>query len=194
MQKMGIDFLCLAGHKGLYGPMGTGMLITSNGNKLDTIIEGGTGTDSMKFCQPEKMPQKFESGTPNLPGIAGLGAGMDFINSKGISNIFMHEAKLINYLYNNLKSMHGIELYMPRPDPENFVPLLSFNVKGKISDDVGKYLDSRGIEVRTGLHCAPTAHEFAGTKHRGVIRVSPSVFNNTKEIDKLLEALIKFKK
>lgn len=189
MQKMGVDYLCLAGHKGLYGPMGMGMLITDHGKGLNTIMEGGTGTDSMILCQPKEMPQRLESGTPNLAGICGLKAGMDFVNSKGIENIFNHESKLMNYLYDGIKNIRGLKLYMPRPNPEYFVPLLSFNFEGKVSDKVGKFLDSQGIEVRTGLQCAPSAHEFAGTQNQGVVRVSPSAFSTFQEVDKLIEAL-----
>ncbi len=186
-EKYGIDYLCLAGHKGLYGPMGTGMLITDKHEKLDTIIEGGTGTDSMILCQPKKMPQKFESGTPNLWGICGLRAGMEFVKNKGIENIFNHEMGLMEYFYDKLKNIKSVKLYMPRPEAAHFVPLISFNIRGRVSDEVGKLLDKNGIEVRTGLHCAPAAHEFAGTLETGVIRVSPSVFNTKSEIDKLVE-------
>jgi selenocysteine lyase/cysteine desulfurase len=189
VQKMGIDFLCVAGHKGLYGPMGTGMLITNQSDKLDTIIEGGTGTNSMKLCQPNEMPQKFESGTPNMPGICGLRAGMEFVKFKGREEIFSHENKLITYLYDNLKKIAGVKLYMPRPEKDFFVPLLSFNVDGYVSDEVGKILDQNGIEVRTGLHCSPAAHEFGGTSEIGVVRVSPSVFNTKAEVDKLVETI-----
>lgn len=189
MEFLGADFLCLAGHKGLYGPMGTGILIAKSAEKLDTIIEGGTGTDSMTLCQPKQMPQKFESGTPNMSGICGLRAGVEFVNSKGIENIAAHESKLILYLYDKLKSINGVKLYMPRPDPEFFVPLLSFNIEGYISDEVGKILDRNGIEVRTGLQCAPSAHEFGGTSEIGVVRVSPSAFNSKSEIDKLIDVV-----
>ena len=189
--KMGIDFLCLAGHKGLYGPMGTGMLITDKHEMLDTRIDGGTGTDSMKLCQPKIMPQKFESGTPNIPGICGLCAGMEFVKNKGINNIFNHELKLMQYLYDNLKQISSVKLYMSRPSKEHFVPLISFNVKDYISDEVGKILDRNEIEVRTGLHCAPSAHEFAGTLETGTIRVSPSVFNTKQEVDRLVSVIKK---
>lgn len=189
VEMLGADFICFAGHKGLYGPMGTGILVAKSFDKLDTIIEGGTGTDSMKLCQPKEMPQKFESGTPNMSGISGLRAGIDFVISKGVENISNHESKLILYLYDKLKNIPGVELYMPRPEPDFFVPLLSFNIRGYISDEVGKILDKNGIEVRTGLQCAPSAHEFGGTSEIGVVRVSPSVFNTKFEIDKLIEVI-----
>ena len=143
----------------------------------------------MTFCQPQEMPQKFESGTPNFHGICGLRAGMEFVNQKGISNIFKHEMSLIIYLYDKLKSIKGVKLYMPRPDFENFVPVLSFNVSGYVSDEIGKILDHYGIEVRTGLHCAPAAHDFGGTIDVGAVRVSPSVFTTKTEMNKLVEVV-----
>ncbi len=193
VSKSGIDYLCVAGHKGLYGPMGTGLLITDCGENLDTIIEGGTGTDSMKFCQPKEMPQKFESGTPNMVGISGLRAGMEFVKSKGIETIFNHEMSLIIYLYDRLKNIKGVKLYTPRPNVDNFVPVLSFNLEGYVSDEVGKILNSHAIEVRTGLHCAPAAHKSMGTLEIGTVRVSPSAFNNKYEINKLLEIIKEIK-
>lgn len=192
VQKMGIDYLCTAGHKGLYGPMGTGILIAGNVDKISTIIEGGTGTNSMLLCQPEKMPQKFESGTPNTSGICALKSAIEFVNFRKIENIFDHEIRLITYLYEELKKIKNIILYAPRPNPEHFVPVLSFNIKGKISDVVGTILDSYGIEVRTGLHCAPMAHKFYGTEKIGAVRVSPSVFTTKNEIDKLIYVLKKY--
>lgn len=189
IKKSGIDYLALAGHKGLYGPMGTGMLITNRGKEIDTIIEGGTGTSSMILCQPKEMPQKFESGTPNLVGICGLKAGMDFVNSKGIENICRHEMQIVTHLYENMKKINRLRLYMPRPTAEYFVPLISFNFEDKISDEVGRFLDLNGIEVRTGLHCSPSAHEFMGTSKQGVVRISPSVFSTIQEADKLIDML-----
>ncbi len=165
------------------------MLITNEADKLDTIIEGGTGTDSMKLCQPKEMPQKLESGTPNMPGICGLCAGMEFVMAKGIENIFKHESALINYLYDNLKNINGVKLYMPRPDGGFFVPLLSFNINGYTSDNVREILDKNEIEVRAGLHCAPSAHEFGGSIDTGTVRISPSVFNTKAEIDRLIEVI-----
>ncbi len=189
IKKSGIDYLALAGHKGLYGPMGTGMLITNRGKEIDTIIEGGTGTSSMILCQPKEMPQKFESGTPNLVGICGLKAGMDFVNSRGIENISRHEMQIVTHLYENMQKINRLRLYMPRPTAEYFVPLISFNFEDKISDEVGRFLDLNGIEVRTGLHCSPSAHEFMGTSKQGVVRISPSVFSTIQEADKLIDML-----
>lgn len=193
IRKIGIDYLCVAGHKALYGPMGTGILITEKSENLDTIIEGGTGTNSMTFCQPRNMPQKFESGTPNTAGIIAIKPAIEFVNRMGISNILNHESKLINYLYDELKNIKHIELYMPKPNPNFFVPVLSFNVRGYISDEIGEILNFYGIEVRTGLHCAPAAHESMNTLKRGTVRVSLSVFNTINDINMLLKVLKKIK-
>lgn len=109
LQDSGIDFLCTAGHKGLYGPMGTGILIAKNGEQLQTIIEGGTGTESAFYQQPTAMPEHLESGTPNLAGIAGLRAGIQFVQTKTVKRIYLHEMKLIQTLYHGLKQMNGVK-------------------------------------------------------------------------------------
>lgn len=186
-----IDYLCVAGHKGLYGPMGTGMLITRDEQNLDTIIEGGTGTNSMFLEQPSNIPDKFESGTPNLPGIIGLGAGMEFVMKQGIERILSHEQKLIQRAYEGLSKIEGIKLYMPYPTERYFAPLLSFNVEGKDSETVGEYLNKNNIAVRSGLHCSPLAHEFLGTTDIGTVRVSPSVFTSMQNIESFISAIKK---
>ncbi len=191
MEKYNIDYLCLAGHKGLYGPMGTGMLIASSANRLNTIIEGGTGTNSLSYYQPSDMPEKLESGTPNIIGIAGLRAGMEYVDRMGIEKIRDHESKLMTCFYDRVEKMKHVELYMPRPDKKYFAPVVSFNIKGKDSESVGNILDSNGIEVRSGLHCAPAAHKFAGTLERGAVRVCPSVFTSQGEIDRLVNVIQK---
>ena len=183
MKEYNIDYLCTAGHKGLYGPMGTGILIAKDCEKVNSLMEGGTGTSSLMLEQPSEMPDKFESGTPNMPGIVGLKAGIEYIQRRGMENIARHEYMLINRLYDRLSNMDKIELYMPRPEPRYFAPLLSFNVKGKDSETVSRYLNTRGIATRAGIHCAPTAHEFCKTMDRGAVRVCPSAFTKTSEID-----------
>lgn len=172
-----------------YGPMGTGIMVTSNADKLDTIIEGGTGTSSMLLCHPEEMPKKLESGTPNTIGISGLKAGVDFVIKTGIKNIFNHEMELINYAYDGLKNIKNVELYVPRPDRKYFVPVLSFNVKGYISDEIGKILNEKNIAVRTGLHCSPVAHKYFSTIDKGTVRISPSIFTKKIEINKFLKVI-----
>ena len=171
--------------------MGTGMLIASSANRLNTIIEGGTGTNSLSYYQPSDMPEKLESGTPNIIGIAGLRAGMEYVDRMGIEKIRDHESKLMTCFYDRVEKMKHVELYMPRPDKKYFAPVVSFNIKGKDSESVGNILDSNGIEVRSGLHCAPAAHKFAGTLERGAVRVCPSVFTSQGEIDRLVNVIQK---
>lgn len=189
VKKNNIDYLCTSGHKGLYGPMGTGILVTSKGDTLSTFIEGGTGTNSLSYFQPDTMPDKFESGTPNMPGIVGLRAGIDFIKKKGMQNISRHEHYLVGYLYDRLKNMDEVELYMPKPDSDYFVPLISFNLVDKDSELIASMLNERGIYVRAGLHCAPSAHRCLKTIDRGTVRVCPSVFTKKCDMDFCIQAL-----
>ena len=191
MAESGFDYLCVAGHKGLYGPMGTGMLVTPNGSNLDTIIEGGTGTSSSSMEQPQTMPDRMESGTQNMPGIAGLRAGMEFVNQKGIQNIYHHEMGLINYLYKKLSENKNVKLYTQEPKWPYFVPVLSFNVNDLPSETVSQKLNAAGIAVRAGLHCAPAAHECLGTLKQGTVRVCPSVFSTMNEMNALVSAVQK---
>lgn len=188
VSKYNIDYLCLAGHKSLYGPMGMGMLITKD-DRMKTIIEGGTGTNSLSIEQPNTIPDKFESGTLNIPGILGLSEAIDFVSRKGIKNISMHEYKLIRKLYNALLEMKNIKLYMPEPNLDYFAPLLSFNIDNVYSESVAQILSKNGIAVRAGLHCAPYAHQFCGTIDTGAVRVCPSIFTKSYEIDYLISIL-----
>ena len=178
----GFDYLCIAGHKGLYGPMGIGMLITPKGSDLSTIIEGGTGTNSVSVTQPLTMPDRMESGTPNMIGIAGLRAGIEFVKNRTPEIISKHEMQLIRYLYQRLSEINGVQLYTSEPSESFFAPVLSFNIADVPSEIVAQKLNSRGIAVRAGLHCAPAAHEFMGTIKQGAVRVCPSVFSNMNEI------------
>lgn len=189
MQGMNIDYLCMPGHKGLYGPMGTGILIVSNPDTMDTIIEGGTGSSSREFDQPQLPPDKFESGTINVSGVIGLKEGVEFVKRNKIENISKHEFKLISRLYDRLSQMDKIELYTSCPTPEYFVPLLSFNIKGMDSEEVAQILNKQGIAVRAGIHCAPSAHIYYNTINTGTVRIAPSIFNNERQIDYLVSAL-----
>ena len=187
--KDGYDIVCAAGHKGLYGTMGTGLMLLSESVMPETIIEGGTGSNSADLTQPGELPDRFESGTPNLPGIAALGAGIEFVKSKGIDRIARHEFRLMERLYEGLSGISGIRLYTAAPENGRFVPVVSFNVDGHDSEEVGEYLSKSGIAVRAGLHCAPAAHEAMGTLQTGTVRVSPSAFTTTSDIDKLINAM-----
>ena len=191
MEENGFDYLCVAGHKGLYGPMGIGMLITPNGAGLSTIIEGGTGTNSISLTQPETMPDRMESGTQNMPGIAGLRAGIEFVKKRKAENIYKHEMDLVRYLYRGLSEIRNVRLYTQEPSEPNFVPVLSFNVADMPSEVVAQKLNSYGIAVRAGLHCAPAAHEAMGTIKQGAVRVCPSEFSNMNEIRSFTLSLMK---
>ena len=186
-----IDFLCIAGHKGIYGPMGTGMLIISGNTIPDTLIEGGTGTDSISFRQPDELPERFESGTPNYSGIVGLRAGMDFVKNQKIETISKHEFMLIKHLYQELSKIPKVKLYLPEPDENYFVPILSFNIDGMDSENVSAILNKSGIAVRAGLQCSPMAHKMMGTLETGAVRISPSVFTKLSDINYLVSVIKK---
>lgn len=188
MKKMNIDYLCVAPHKGLYAPMGIGILICENPIE-NTIIEGGTGTNSAELKQPDTLPERLESGTVNLPGIMGVSAGIDYVKGIGINKIYSHEMKLISYLYKELSKIEYVQLYTPEPKYGMYAPVLSFNVYGKTSTEVSGYLNNKGIAVRGGLHCAPFAHRQMGTLERGAVRVSVASFNTTAEISSLINAI-----
>ena len=164
-----IDILCCAGHKGLYGPSGTGVMIIRDNFAINTIIEGGTGSNSVVATQPDIFPDKFESGTPNVQGIIGLGYGVDFVNKIGVNNIFNHEKKLVWYLEESLKKVNSIKLYNDKFI--KYAPILSFNVENMHSEEVAEYLSEYGIAVRAGLHCAPLAHKKLGTIESGTVRI-----------------------
>lgn len=187
-----IDYLCVAGHKGLYGPMGTGMLIVSTPEKLPSFVQGGTGSLSMSPEQPENPPDKYESGTPNLPGIVGLGAGMSFVKNRGIYNILKHETSLAKLLYNKLANIDGVKLYTKIPDGEKLLPVLSFNIRNVHSEEVSEYLSKNGIYTRGGLHCAPSAHKFMNTEEQGSVRITPSIFTTKDQIDTVAKVINKF--
>ncbi len=193
MKGTGIDYLCIAPHKGLYAPMGVGVLIARR--PVDnTIIEGGTGTFSNMLDQPTDMPEHLESGTVNLPGIEGVSAGIDYINGMGISRIYSHELKLVQELYDALSDISGVILYSNRPQKEAYVPVVSFNIAGSNSMEVADYLSSNGVAVRAGLHCSPLAHKALGTIDCGTVRVCPSAFNNKYEINTLIKLINNYKK
>ncbi len=188
MQKQNIDFLCIAPHKGLYAPMGIGVLIARK-NLPNTIIEGGTGTNSLELVQPEGLPERLESGTINVPGIAGVSAGLDFVKKVGIQKLYSGELGLIFKLYEMLKKRNQIKLYAPEPKLNQYAPVLSFNIDGLPSSKTAGLLSLEGIAVRGGLHCSPFAHKQMGTLEDGAVRVSVSAFNTSREIDSFVKIL-----
>ena len=193
VKEMNIDFLCVAAHKGFYAPMGIGVLICEK-NIPNTVIEGGTGTNSLEMSQPLQLPEKLESGTVNVPAIFGLSAGIDFVNKTGIEKIYNHEMELIQYIYKNLSFNPYVILYTPYPEKYDFAPVLSFNLKGLKSNETGDFLAKKDIAVRAGYHCAPMAHKQMNTLETGTVRISVSAFNSLKETDKFLYILNSQKK
>lgn len=190
MREMNIDYLCLAPHKGLYAPMGVGILIAEK-NIPNTLIEGGTGTASSSYMQPENMPERFESGTVNLPAISGVMAGINFVKNIEPKRIAFKEMAIIQKIYDSMKNNKRIILYTPRPDSANYAPVLSFNVEGINSFEAASMLNEYGIAVRAGLHCAPTAHRKIGTEDIGTVRIAPSVFNTMQEADDFINIINK---
>lgn len=188
MQKQNIDYLCIAPHKGLYAPMGVGVLIARK-NIPNTLIEGGTGTNSLEFYQPESLPERMESGTLNVPGIAGVSAGVDYVTEIGLEKLYNHELRLIQRLYEGLKNLPRIKLYTPYPSKNLYAPLLSFNIDGITSVKLSQMLSDNVIAVRGGLHCAPASHSQIHTLEDGTVRVSVGSFNTEREIDAFLGVL-----
>lgn len=190
MQSQGIDCLCVPGHKGLLGPMGTGALLHRNLD-LKPIIQGGTGTSSFNLLQPEDFPERLESGTLNVPGICGLRKGVEIVERYGTENILSKETRLSKYLFNGLKNIKGVILYRDEYDEKNYAPLVSFNIQNMHSEQVSLILNENGIAVRGGYHCAPLAHAFYGTKDTGAVRVSPSFKTSSEDINILLNLVRK---
>ncbi|MEW6087279.1 MAG: aminotransferase class V-fold PLP-dependent enzyme [bacterium] len=189
VQEDYIDMLACSGHKSLLGPQGTGILYVGPGLKLNTIIEGGTGSSSESEKQPELLPDKLESGTLNTAGIAGLGAGVDFILDTGLNEIIGKKYLLIKKLLDNLKNLEKIKIYGPG-DPKKIVPIVSFNINSIDPSEVGCLLDERfGIMTRVGLHCSPLAHKTIGSFPRGTVRVSIGFFNTEEDVDYLIKSI-----
>ncbi len=188
---MNIDILCFTGHKGLLGPMGTGGIYVRKGLESDIapLMSGGTGSKSEFETHPEFMPDRFESGTPNAVGIAGLGAGVDFILQEGIALMRKQELELTGYFLESLREIDDVKLY-GMPEVEGRTSVVAFNIKGVSPSDSAFYFDDiYGIRSRPGLHCAPSAHRTIGSFPEGTNRFSFSFFNTASEIDVSLDAV-----
>lgn len=194
MKDYNIDALCAPGHKSLYGAMGTGFIALADNLDISTIVEGGTGSESVNPKQPLSMPDRLESGTLNNSGIISLGAGIDFINKRNMDRIYNHELNLVDYIYNQLSIIPNVKLYCPAPKAGKNVPLLSFNFGEYPSEKIASYLAENNIAVRAGLHCAPLAHKHFGTVDRGTVRICPSVFTTRKDCEFLINTIKKLNK
>jgi cysteine desulfurase family protein len=187
VEEWKLGMLACSGHKALLGPPGVGILYVRPDLNVLPLIEGGTGSRSEEEVQPEFCPDRYESGTLNLAGIAGLGAGIEFILKKGINTIGEHEIKLASTLEQRLAEFPGVHIYRPEVRGTGAV---SFTVQSMNPADVGYLLDKGfDIAVRTGLHCAPLAHGTIGTFPEGTVRVSPGYASTKEEIQQFLEAL-----
>ncbi|OPY58427.1 MAG: putative cysteine desulfurase [Pelotomaculum sp. PtaU1.Bin035] len=184
-----IDMLAFTGHKSLLGPQGTGGLYISEGIKLKPLIRGGTGSSSEKEIQPDFMPDQFESGTLNVIGLAGLGAGVKYILDQGVTKIRTEEMELTKIFIKEAEKIEGVKLYGPR-DVNIKVSVVSFNISGYTPSEVAYILDNNfNLACRPGLHCAPSAHKTIGTFPQGTIRFAFGYFNTIEEIKKGLKAL-----
>ncbi|MGM0437779.1 MAG: aminotransferase class V-fold PLP-dependent enzyme [Bacillota bacterium] len=193
-QELKTDILAFTGHKGLMGPPGTGGFAVSKkiAKKMDSLIEGGTGSISDKEYQPDFLPDKFESGTMNTPGIAGLKAGIEFIKNTGLENIRNHEFKLTKKFIEGLKENERIKIYGPG-DVSKQSPTISIQYDDLDMGEMSFTLDDKyGIMTRSGLHCAPFAHKTIGSFPEGTLRFSIGYFNTEEEIEYTLEKLKEF--
>ena len=187
-EATGIDLLAAPGHKGLFGPPGTGILAVGTGITLEPLQVGGTGGSASSPEPPEQMPERLESGTINTPALAGLKAGLEFVEATGLDAIRAKETALVDQLLEGLRGTAGVRLYGPQQGERGAA--VSFNVDGHDPASVGFLLDSDyDISVRVGLHCAPDAHRSIGSFPEGTIRVSPGFFNTEADIDFFLKAL-----
>ena len=184
-----ISLLAFTGHKGLMGPQGTGGLYIAPELELEPLKYGGTGSASLPDTMPTWLPDRFEAGTPNGPGIAGLRAAAEFILQTGVENIRRHDMELASRLHKGLSEIPGVRVYCPR-EPALKVPIVSCNVGAVDSEEVAYVLDEvYDIQVRAGLHCAPQGHRSIGTLDQGTVRFSIGYFNTIEEIDAVLEAV-----
>jgi len=192
MESACIDFLAFTGHKGLLGPMGIGGLIIGQrlqGVAITPLITGGTGSNSELEFQPDFLPDALESGTPNLPGIAGLNAGVRWLQEKTVESVTLHEQKLTRQLLKGLREIPGVILYGP-DDTQPRVGVVSFVISNKDNGEVDEQLAyDHGIYCRTGLHCAPAAHKTLGTFPNGTIRLSVGAFTTSEQIEQVIAAI-----
>lgn len=191
METAKIDLLVFTGHKSLYGPQGTGGLCIAKGveSLLEPLKQGGTGSRSEEEYQPSFLPDKYESGTPNTVGLAGLGAGVRFVLSQGVTNIEERERTRLTHLIDGLKAIPGVILYGSE-DIRERVALLSLNINGLSPSEVAMELEEEyHILCRPGLHCAPIAHRTMGTFPQGTVRLSPSHFTAWEDVDATIEAI-----
>lgn len=185
-KTLGAAFIAMPGHKGLYGPQGTGLLLC--GGEALPLLQGGTGSESLRQEMPDFLPDRLEAGTHNVPGIAGLAAGIDFVRAQRTERILLHERQLLRRAGEGIGRIPRVSCFFARGE-ERQAGVLSFTVSGMQPEQVAEQMASRGIALRAGLHCAPFAHRTAGTLPDGTVRMSLSAFNRAFEIDAMLFSL-----
>ncbi len=178
----GINIICSAGHKGLYGITGTGLLITDGKFRLKPLIQGGTGSTSSSLSQPDFLPDSLESGTLNVMGAISVNAGIGFVERIGMERIRSHEERICRRFIRELSTDKRITVY--RSPKSSYVPIVSFNIEGVLPERAAAYLAGQGYCLRAGYHCAALAHAQLGTKN-GTIRFAPSVFSRESDAVKL---------
>ncbi|MGP0073291.1 MAG: aminotransferase class V-fold PLP-dependent enzyme [Bryobacteraceae bacterium] len=189
VQALGVDLLACPGHKGLFGPQGTGFLYIAPHLNPEPILFGGTGSRSDLEDMPDFAPDRYEAGTLNTPGIAGLGAGVDFLLDRGVEQVRAHELARLRQLMDGLATIDGLTIHGAR-DPARKTGVVLFTLDGIDPAEIGDRLDQEfGIAVRVGLHCAPQAHRTLGTFPIGGVRMSPGYFNTAEEIAQTVEAV-----
>lgn len=188
MQEIPADFIAFAGHKTLYGPFGIAGFIDRNTVPLQTVLTGGTGTDSLNLEMPKALPNHYEAGSKNIVAIAGLHQALKLLNQEAI---YQKEIHLTKELVNRLQTIEGLELYLPKDYETNQISVVSFNILGYQANEVGTILDKDfDIAVRTGYHCAPWIHHYLKDEgYHGTVRVGLGQFNTPEEIEKLAEAV-----
>ena len=188
MEALGAAFIAMPGHKGLYGPQGTGVLLCGKDVPVRTLLEGGTGSLSIQQEMPDFLPDRLEAGTHNMPGIAGLLAGVRFVRKIGPEAICREERLLAHQAAEGLRRIPGLRVYA-QPDLAAQAGVLSIVPEKMDAEALGTALAERGIAVRAGLHCAPLAHQTAGTLDTGSVRLSFSHWNTREEVHRFLEAV-----
>jgi cysteine desulfurase/selenocysteine lyase len=190
--EMDVDLLAFTGHKGLLGPTGTGGLVIGDRvplERFEPLVRGGTGSRSEHETQPDFLPDRFESGTLNAVGLAGLLAGVRYVTTAGVEAIRAQELELTQRLRGGLQTIPGVTVYGPG-DTSQQVAVVSFNLAGRTTSQVAQHLDEvHDIACRPGLHCAPAAHRTLGTFPGGTVRLSLGPFNSTVEVDQAIQAI-----
>ncbi len=189
MRRQNIGILCATGHKGLLGPAGTGLLLLNAGIELMPLIKGGTGSYSDKEAMPAVYPDRLEAGSLNLPGIAGLGAGIRELMKLGLEKSIAKKMRRTEQAHAALSKIPGIRLYWPAKK-ELRIPLFSFSIDGIDPAEVGDMLDHRhNVACRVGLHCAPDAHREIGSFPEGTIRFAPGIYTTAAEVEHFIHAV-----